>query len=441
MRITVIGSGYVGTTTALVLASIGHKVIGYDVDSLKVEKLNKGILPFVEPGLEPLLQELLEKQQITFTADRTVAITKSNILMIAVGTPSTSSGKADLTYLQQVMDVIAEQINEPKIVVTKSTVPLGTNRWMKQQLLEKVKSKNHSIEVISNPEFLREGKALHDSQFPSRTVIGGEDQEAIEKVRQLYTPLNTKFFVCNYETAELIKYASNGFLATKISFINEVARLADLIGADIEKVAIGMGMDPRISPHHLQAGLGYGGSCFPKDVDELLYFAHQNGIQLNLLEQAKQVNHSQIEWFLQKIESKLSLKGKRVLVLGLTFKEDTDDQRESPSIRLVEQLLNKGVDEVRVLDPTISSSAQIQWKNALPEHDKEKVNVITDKDNAPNGVHAILLTTPWPIFSNYPWNEWLSRTEEALIFDGRNYLNPDEMRSLGWHYEGIAKGN
>src|SRR5690606_33524458 len=159
------------------------------------------------------------------------------------------------------------------------------------------------------------------------------------------------------------------------------------------------------------------------------------------LEQAKQVNHSQIEWFLQKIESKLSLKGKRVLVLGLTFKEDTDDQRESPSIRLVEQLLNKGVDEVRVLDPTISSSAQIQWKNALPEHDKEKVNVITDKDNAPNGVHAILLTTPWPIFSNYPWNEWLSRTEEALIFDGRNYLNPDEMRSLGWHYEGIAKGN
>lgn len=305
LKITVIGSGYVGTTTALVLASIGHEVIGYDVDVTKIDKLNKGNLPFVEPGLEPLLQKLLKNKKIVFTSNSKYAITQSNILLIAVGTPSTSSGKANLTYLQQVLDVIVEQMNEPKIVVTKSTVPLGTNRWMKQQLIEKMGINKYPIEVISNPEFLREGKALHDSLYPSRTVIGGEDSEAIEKVRQMYAKLQTTFFICNYETAELIKYASNGFLATKISFINEIARLADHIGADIEGVAEGMGLDPRISPHHMQAGLGYGGSCFPKDVDELLFFSWQNGIAMNLLQQAKQVNSSQIDWFVQKIDSLL----------------------------------------------------------------------------------------------------------------------------------------
>jgi len=441
MRITVIGSGYVGTTTALVLANIGHEVIGYDVDNLKVIKLNNGILPFVEPGLETLLQELVKNKKIVFTSDSKTAITQSQILIVAVGTPSTSSGKANLTYLEQVLDVIAEQINEPKIVVTKSTVPLGTNRWMKQQLKEKMVTNKYPIEVISNPEFLREGRALQDSQFPSRTVIGGEDREAIQKVKEIYEPLKTSFYICNYETAEMIKYASNGFLATKISFINEIARLADKIGADIEGVAVGMGLDPRISPHHLKAGIGYGGSCFPKDVDELLYSAWQNGVELQLLGQAKQVNRSQIDWFVQKIESQLSLKGKRLLVLGLTFKEDTDDQRESSGIRLIEHLLEKEVDEIRVMDPTITSAAQIQWKSGISDQLKEKVKVLTEIDQAANDVQAVLLTTPWPIFSSYPWKEWVNKTDRALLFDGRNFLNPVEMRSYGWHYVGIARGD
>lgn len=441
MRITVIGSGYVGTTTALVLANIGHEVIGYDVDNLKVVKLNNGILPFVEPGLEPLLQELVKNKKITFTSDSKIAITQSQILIVAVGTPSTSSGKANLMYLEQVLDVIAEQINEPKIVVTKSTVPLGTNRWMKQQLTEKMVTNKYPIEVISNPEFLREGRALQDSQFPSRTVIGGENREAIQKVKEIYAPLKTSFYICNYETAEMIKYASNGFLATKISFINEIARLADKIGADIEGVAVGMGLDPRISPHHLKAGIGYGGSCFPKDVDELLYSAWQYGVELQLLGQAKQVNRSQIDWFVQKIESQLSLKGKRLLVLGLTFKEDTDDQRESSGIRLIEHLLEKEVDEIRVMDPTITSAAQIQWKSGISDQLKEKVKVLTEIDQAANDVQAVLLTTPWLIFSSYPWKEWVNKTDRALLFDGRNFLNPVEMRSYGWHYVGIARGD
>lgn len=439
MKITVIGSGYVGTTTALVLASIGHEVIAYDVDVIKIDKLNKGKLPFVEPGLEPLLQELLINKKIVFTSDSKIAITQSNILLIAVGTPSTSSGKANLTYLQQVLDVIVEQMNEPKIVVTKSTVPLGTNRWMKQQLIEKMGTNKYPIEVISNPEFLREGKALHDSLYPSRTVIGGEDSEAIEKVRQMYAKLPTTFFICNYETAELIKYASNGFLATKISFINEIARLADHIGADIEGVAEGMGLDPRISPHHMQAGLGYGGSCFPKDVDELLFSSWQNGIAMNLLQQAKQVNSSQIDWFVQKIDSLLPLKGKRVLVLGITFKEDTDDQRESPSIRLIEHLLEKEVEEIRIIDPTITSIYQIQWTKEIGEQYKERIKVVTEEEAA-IGIHAVLLTTPWSEFSTYPWQDWANKTDSAIIFDGRNFLNPADMRSYGWNYVGVARG-
>lgn len=440
MKITVIGSGYVGTTTALVLAYLGHDVIGYDVDNVKVRKLNEGILPFSEPGLEPLLKELLKDKRIIFTSDSMTAIINSEILMISVGTPSTPNGNADLKYLQQVLDVIAEHINEPKIVVTKSTVPIGTNRWMKLQLNEKIDTSKYPISVISNPEFLREGEALHDSLHPSRTVIGGDDIQAIEKVKRLYTLLQTSYFICNYETAEMIKYASNGFLAAKISYINEIARLADLVGADIGGVAAGMGMDPRISPHHLYAGIGYGGSCFPKDVNELLYLARQKNINLSLLEQVKHINDTQIDWFIQKIESLMPLRGKRVLVLGVTFKEDTDDQRESPGIRLMEQLLDKEIDEIRVMDPTVTSVEQIHWTIKLDERDKAKIKIVSADDEAATGVHAVLLTTSWSQFTSCPWQEWGKKTDDSYLFDGRNFLNSEEMRHMGWKYVGVARG-
>ncbi|QGQ94917.1 nucleotide sugar dehydrogenase [Paenibacillus psychroresistens] len=441
LKITVIGSGYVGTTTALVLASLGHEVIGYDIDSVKVENLNKGKLPFSEPGLDKLLQQQLKKAKITFTADSRAAIINSEILIISVGTPPTSDGGADLTYLQQVIDVIAEHINKPKIIVTKSTVPIGTNRWMKAQLSEKIDTRKYPIEVISNPEFLREGEALHDSLHPSRTVIGGDAGPAIEKMKQVYAPLKTSYFICNYETAEMIKYASNGFLATKISFINEIARLAELVGADIEKVAAGMGLDPRISPHHLHAGIGYGGSCFPKDVDELLYLAEQNKLDLSLLKQAKRINNSQIAWFIQKIQSDIPLKGKKVLVLGVAFKEDTDDQRESPGVRLIEHLIKLGVKEIKVVDPTITTVEQIRWTKPFQARNNLKIEVTTNPKEAITGVHAVILTTPWPIFATYPWQEWVKKTETPYLFDGRNFLDPQKMRSYGWKYSGIARGD
>jgi UDPglucose 6-dehydrogenase len=439
LKITVIGSGYVGTTTALVLADLGHEVIGYDVDKLKVDMLNNGMLPFSEPGLDHLLRELLKTKRIVFTSDSRTAITLSEILMISVGTPSTLSGNADLTYIQQVIDVIATHINEPKIVITKSTVPIGTNRWMMQQLEVKIDTNKYPIDVISNPEFLREGEALHDSYHPSRTVIGGEVNSAIEKVKELYSSLQTSYFICNYETAEMIKYASNGFLAVKISYINEIARLADLVGADIDGVAAGMGMDPRISPHHLHAGIGYGGSCFPKDVDELLYLARQKKIQLRLLKQGKRINDSQIAWFVEKMESWLPLKGKRVLVLGVTFKEDTDDQRESPGIRLIEHLLDIGVDEIRVIDPTVTSLDQLHWSKEFADREKKRVTIITEQDDAATEVHAVMLTATWPQFSSLPWQDWVTKVDSPYLFDGRNFLNPEEMLRYGWHYVGIAR--
>lgn len=441
MKITVIGSGYVGTTTALVLAKLGHEVIGYDVDDQKVMKLNSGILPFSEPGLGQLLQEQLNRGSITFTSDGKAAVENSEILMISVGTPSTPSGAADLTYLRQVLDTITKHINGPKIVVTKSTVPIGTNRWIKLELLQKIDTSQYPVEVVSNPEFLREGAALYDSLQPSRMVIGGEDEQAVEKVRQLYTSLYSPFIKCNYETAEMIKYASNGFLAAKISFINEIARLADLAGADIKQVAAGMGMDPRISPHHLFAGIGYGGSCFPKDVDELIYYAEEQGMKLQLLKEVKRINDSQIEWFVQKIESHMPLHGRTVVVMGVTFKEDTDDQRESPGIKLIDYLLGKGVAKVRIVDPTVESPEQIYRTKGLKHWDSQKVAIFSEKSDAAAGAHAVVLAAPWPQFEEIDWKRWAKQAESAYLFDGRNFLDPQKMRSLGWVYVGIARGD
>lgn len=439
MKVTVIGSGYVGTTTALVLAYIGHDVIGLDVDSKKVEKLNSGVLPFMEPGLGSLLQEVLSENKIQFTTDSKKAVELSSILIIAVGTPSTLTGKADLTYLRQALDRIAEHANGQKIVVTKSTVPLGTNRWIRQYMKEKMGERHQGISIISNPEFLREGKALHDSLHPARTVIGGEDKAAMETIKEMYASLPTSFFTCSYETAELIKYASNGFLATKISYINEIARLADVAGADIEGVVTGMGMDPRITPSYMQAGLGYGGSCFPKDVDELIAFAKVNNVGANLLEQVKHINDTQINWFVRKVEAVLELKGKKVLVLGVTFKEDTDDQRESAGIRLIEHLLEKEVDEITIIDPTVFSPDQIKWTKAMDDVYKQRVKVTALTEEAADGIHAVLLTAPWPAFKDYPWQAWGQRAASAYLFDGRNFLDPEQMRQCGWRYCGAAR--
>jgi len=441
MNITVIGSGYVGTTTALVLAKLGHRVIGYDVDDAKVDSLNQGVLPFREPGLDELLDELLQDGKISFTSDARTAVTSSELLMISVGTPSNPDGSANLIYLEQVLDTIAAHVDGPKIVVTKSTVPIGTNRWIRERLAGAVDPAQYPIDVVSNPEFLREGEALRDSFHPSRTVIGGDNPEAVEKVKRLYDGLSTTYFTCGYETAELIKYASNGFLAAKISFINEMARLADAVGADIADVAQGMGMDPRISPHHLYAGIGYGGSCFPKDVNELLHLAGRSGVPLRILKQARKVNNSQIDWFLDKIEEEGLIAGKKALVLGAAFKEDTDDQRESPGVRLVERLLERKAGEVRVMDPTVRSVDDLRWIKKPGPKKLQRVSVALDPAAAADGVHMIVLATPWRQFRELPWGEWAARAEVPVVFDGRNFLNAEALTSYGFQYVGVARRN
>ena len=441
MNVTVIGSGYVGTTTALVLAKLGHAVIGYDVDEAKVDKLNRGLLPFREPGLEELLHELLEDGKIVFTADGRTAVESSELLMIAVGTPSAKDGNADLKYVRAVLDTIAAYINGPKIVITKSTVPIGTNRWIKERLAARIDVARTPVDVVSNPEFLREGSALHDSLHPTRTVVGGDNPVAVEQVKRLYAALPTTCFTCGYETAELIKYASNGFLAAKISYMNEIARLAEVVGADVTGVAEGMGMDPRISPLHLSAGIGYGGSCFPKDVAELLHLAKRKDVKLRLLKQTKRVNDTQIDWFVKKMEAAGALKGKKVLVLGAAFKEDTDDQRESPGIRLIETLLRRKVGEVRVLDPTVASPKDLRWTTPRGPRRKDRVRVVSDAASAAEGVHAVVLTTPWKSFQTLPWREWAQSAATPHLFDGRNFLDPSKMQEAGWTYAGVARGS
>ncbi|WP_158299250.1 UDP-glucose dehydrogenase family protein [Paenibacillus antri] len=440
MNITVIGSGYVGTTTALVLAKLGHQVIGYDVDASKVERLNRGELPFREPGLEELLHELLQDGKIVFTADGRTAVTSSQLLMISVGTPSAADGNADLKYLTSAIDTIAEFIDGPKIVITKSTVPIGTNRWIKERFAEKVDLTKTPVDVVSNPEFLREGSALHDSFQPSRTIVGGDNPLAVETVKRLYSGLPTTYYTCDFETAEMIKYASNGFLAAKISFINEIARLAEEVGADIGGVARGMGMDPRISSHHLSAGIGYGGSCFPKDVAELLHLANRKNVKLSMLAEAKRVNDTQIDWFVERMQAVAPLKGQRVLVLGVAFKEDTDDQRESPGIRLMERLLKLGVREVRAFDPTVRAVDEIRWTKPLGKGAAKRVKVATDVERAADGVHAVVLTTPWKSFETLPWKQWATAAATPVVFDGRNFLDDVALRGLGWQYYGVARG-
>lgn len=295
------------------------------------------------------------------------------------------------------------------------------------------------VAVVSNPEFLREGSALHDSLHPARTVIGGDDPEAMERVRGLYAGLDAPCFMCGYETAELIKYASNGFLAAKISYMNEIARLADAVGADVDAVAKGMGMDPRIAPKHLQAGIGYGGSCFPKDVDELLALAKRRNIKLRLLAETKRVNDTQIDWFVGKMRAVLPIKGSTALVLGAAFKEDTDDQRESPGIRLMEKLLRLGAREVRVMDPTVRSTADLRWRRRPGPRLMKRVRVVTEEEGAAAGIDFAALVTPWAQFKRLPWREWAQTAARPHLFDGRNFLDPAEMKEAGWIYTGVAR--
>ncbi|RFU61299.1 UDP-glucose dehydrogenase family protein [Peribacillus glennii] len=436
MKVTVIGSGYVGTTTAAVLATLGHHVIGADVDSAKVKKLSAGILPFVEPGLDEMLKDNILRGTLTFSDQVEEAIQASDILLIAVGTPSLDNGTADLKYLRSVADTIAASINDYKVIVIKSTVPIGTNRWLSDYLGEKVADRT-LFDVISNPEFLREGHAVYDTLNPDRTVIGGNSQDAITIIKKLYHQLNSKLVICDWETAELIKYASNAYLAAKISFINEIAQIADKTGADILQIAYGVGLDPRIGTEFLQSGIGYGGSCFPKDVKALISTADLIGVETHILKEIESVNESMPNVYLAKLADsldKVTNEPWTISILGLTFKPETDDQRESPAIKIVNKLL-PACKEIRILDPTIQSNTKTPWPN------DSKIIVCQTIEETLVGADAAVLCTTWDTFTSIDWNEAKAYMKNPILLDGRNLYEPNIIKAAGITYLALGRGN
>jgi UDPglucose 6-dehydrogenase len=431
MNIAVIGAGYVGTTTSVAFAEYGHKVIVVDHDLKKIEKLQQSILPFYEEGIEDLLKVLITKGNISFTENVNSAINQSDLLFITVGTPSLDDGVADISYVEEVARTIGQHMNDHKIIVIKSTVPIGTGDKVKDIINEELANRNKQIpfDVVSNPEFLREGKALHDARYPERIVIGCESKKAEKEMKDLYKEVNTQLLITSVKDAEMIKYASNTFLATKISFINELARLCEKMGVDITNVAKGMGLDSRIGPQFLHAGIGYGGSCFPKDVKALKALSLQEKTPLHILEAVTYINDTQAEWFMQKVKNTLGdLSGKRIAILGLTFKPDTDDIREASSIKIIDFLIKnhavisaydpKGIEHVKKIFPSITYTST--------------------PFEALQGADAIILVTEWKDIIEIDWKAAKNSMNQPFLFDGRNALNASRMVKLGYSYFGVG---
>ncbi|TCP59434.1 UDP-glucose dehydrogenase [Tumebacillus sp. BK434] len=432
MNVSVIGTGYVGATTSAALASMGHNVIGVDVDPQKVELLSRGQLPFYEEGLEPLMQTLLATGALTFTVDLPRAVRDSDILFLTVGTPANADGSADLRYVEAAVRAIGQHLDREKVIVSKSTVPVGTGDKINDLLKAELAARGADIpfDIVSNPEFLREGKALHDALHPERIVIGCESDKARAVMTALYADLRTVLFYTTVRDAEMIKYASNAFLATKISFINELARLCERTGVSVSKVARGMGLDSRIGGQFLRAGIGYGGSCFPKDVEALLQLSRQEGVPLQLLDAVARVNREQTEWFLQKVQSKLDpLQGRKIALLGLTFKPGTDDIREAPALRLIPELLRAGA-ELAAYDP--------QGMEAVRRLHPD-VRYVQDPYAALAGADAALLLTEWQEFLDLDFARVKAIMNRAVLLDGRNALEGEKLRGCGIEYHGVGE--
>jgi UDPglucose 6-dehydrogenase len=422
MRVAVIGTGYVGLSTGVCLSEIGHHVTCIDIDEQKIKKLREGISPIYEPGLEDLIASNIAAERLRFTTSYKEGLDLAEIIIIAVGTPQRDDGGADLSYLEKAAKDISYHMNQNTIVVIKSTVPVGTNEYMKKMMEEHCR-KNITFEVVSNPEFLRQGSAIQDTMQADRIIIGSENKEAAEKVREMYSSLNVPIIVTSTRSAELIKYASNAFLASKISFINEIANLCEAVGADVVDVAKGMGKDKRIGEAFLYAGIGYGGSCFPKDVKALVYTSQQNGINFSLLEQTIAINNDQQALLVKKALNRFgSLKGKRIAMFGLAFKPETDDMREAPSIKIARSLTQQGA-EVIAYDPVAIGNAKkilgdiIQFASTVHE--------------AATNADAILIVTEWKEFKDLEVASLIKIMKHPIIFDGRNCFEEDRIKACG----------
>jgi UDPglucose 6-dehydrogenase len=451
VSICVLGSGYVGLVAAVCFAEIGHKVICVDNNEAKVKLLREGGVPIYEDHLPEMLGKHLNRG-VEFTTDLQYAVEQSEAVFIAVGTPQGTTGSADLSYVEAVVSEIAHAVNGYKVIVEKSTVPVYTNEWI-SRVMHRHGIDPHKFDVVSNPEFLREGTAIIDFLHPDRIVVGANNERSAEVLRRIYAPLTdgsyytqpdalpgvlsqaspAKLLVTSAQSAEIIKHASNAFLALKISFINAVANLAESVDADIEDIAAGMGLDSRIGPKFLRAGLGYGGSCFPKDVAAFYWVAQQQGVDFQILEEVRKINATQQEVFFNKVRSALwTLRGKKLAALGLAFKGETDDIRDSPAIDVIKKLIAAGA-TVSAYDPAAIEKA----KGVLPP--SETMSYAANPYEAAEGADAVLILTDWAEFATLD----LTRLNQALrfpiIIDGRNLYKPSEMLEQGFTYVSVGR--
>ena len=433
MNISIIGCGYVGLVTGVCLASIGHRVLCVDSDQEKIKKLKANHVPIYEPGLDALMREAMKKKRLSFCGSVREATKKTDVIFIAVGTPSKKNGEADLTYVENVAQQIAVNMTSYKLIVEKSTVPAETGKRIERTIRLNLpkRSKTIPFDVASNPEFLREGSAISDFMKPDRVVIGVESERAEKILREIYQPLNPHIVVTNINSAEIIKHASNSFLATKISFANALAQICDRVGADVLKVAEGMGYDKRIGKSFLRAGIGYGGSCFPKDVDAFIRLSERSGYRFNLLKEVRQVNEDQKELFVRLIEDKLwILKDKVIGVLGLAFKPDTDDMRNAPSLDIIAALQKEGA-KVKAYDPQAMGQARGMLK---------KVTFCKDPYTLAKGCDCLLLLTEWDEFKKLNFKKIKPLMRQTIVFDGRNLYHSDHLNAMGYEYYGIGRG-
>jgi len=432
MNIAVVGTGYVGLVTGACFAEFGVSVIGVDKDATKIAALQKGSVPFFEPGLQEMVQRNSRDGRLSFSTDIEAAVRKALVIFIAVGTPPGDGGAADLSFVKEVALSVARHMDGYKVVVTKSTVPMGTGAMIRR-LIEENQPRPHPFSVVSNPEFLREGAAIEDFMRPNRIVIGAEDPQAIAILKDLYNPLyliETPIVVTNVVSAEMIKYASNAFLATKISFINEIANLCEAVGADVHEVARGMGLDNRIGRKFLHPGPGFGGSCFPKDTRAVLSMAEQAGVPARVVRAVVDANIAQIERMVAKIETSVGgLKSRKLAVLGLAFKPNTSDTRESPAMAIIEALLERGA-SVRAYDPEAMDEA----RQVLPQIEYAK-----DPYDAAEGCDGLIIATEWNQFRNFDWERMKQALRGPVVVDLRNVYDPGPMRALGLKYTGVGR--
>lgn len=432
MIISFIGHGYVGLVTAAVFADLGNTVWVVGRTKEKIEKLKSGIMPFFEPGLAELVKRNFDAGRIVFTLNYKEAVIPSQIIFISVGTPSASNGEADLTSVYDASEKIAESLTGYKVIVTKSTVPPGTNHKVFNIISQK-KPDGSTFDIASVPEFLREGSAISDTLHPDRVVIGTSSDRARELLLELHKPIDGKTVICNTETAELIKYASNALLSTKISFANAIAFLSEKVGADGEKVLEGVGLDKRLGRSFLYPGVGYGGSCFPKDVKALIAIAKQHGYDFTLLRAVDEINKQAVVFYIEKITKHFQgfLKGKTIAILGLSFKPNTDDMREAPSIRIISELIKNGAN-IRVYDPVAMEIA----KNVLPS---TGIVYAGDAYDAAHGSDALAVVTEWNEFRQLDLERLGLELKNRVLFDGRNIYEPSRTKQLGFVYYGIGR--